>query len=468
VTDQHPAVARETASSALDLPPHHASARRPDHSPASFWQAHAEGGSPPPPPKPPCGHPPPFESRSSRSEEKVNGKRHDPTLRPGAPRRFSRRLPPRQGGKGSPGDGWGERWLSRSLTPSCQAQDHGGNPPPRPERPRGHPPPSRSLPSEGKEKVNGRRDDPTLRPAAPRFFCSFPRGRGQWPSGGGRGERRFYHSLTSFWQAHAHGGNSPPRPERPPGHPPPSRSLSNGGEEKVNGRRDDPTLRPAAPRLSCSFPRGRGQWPSGGGRGERWLCHSLTSSRQAQDHGGNPPPRSERPPGHPPPSRSLSSEGKGKISGRRDDPTLRPDAPRRYSRASRHCQRQGHSCHGWRGRWLYYSLTSSRQAHDHGGDPPPRPEPRSLPPPFGGASGTEGKKGDGGRSVPRNWSQRPRRRHPQSFTGSLNHGEGTIGSARPRPRPVRHGWLVERRSTVVRPAARGPGAAPPACRAGGR
>jgi hypothetical protein len=388
VTDQHPAVARETASSALDLPPHHASARRPDHSPASFWQAHAEGGSPPPPPKPPCGHPPPFESRSSRSEEKVNGKRHDPTLRPGAPRRFSRRLPPRQGGKGSPGDGWGERWLSRSLTPSCQAQDHGGNPPPRPERPRGHPPPSRSLPSEGKEKVNGRRDDPTLRPAAPRFFCSFPRG--------------------------------------------------------------------------------RGQWPSGGGRGERWLCHSLTSSRQAQDHGGNPPPRSERPPGHPPPSRSLSSEGKGKISGRRDDPTLRPDAPRRYSRASRHCQRQGHSCHGWRGRWLYYSLTSSRQAHDHGGDPPPRPEPRSLPPPFGGASGTEGKKGDGGRSVPRNWSQRPRRRHPQSFTGSLNHGEGTIGSARPRPRPVRHGWLVERRSTVVRPAARGPGAAPPACRAGGR
>jgi hypothetical protein len=141
------------------------------------------------------------------------------------------------------------------LTFACQAHDHRGNPLPRPKGPRGHRPPSPRLSSNGEERINGERDDPTLRAAAPRRFSRQPRPcqaiGGKASSGHGWGERRLYHLLTSSCQAHDHGGNPPPRPKGLRGHPPPSRRLSSEGEEKVNGERRGPTHRPPVTWLAC-------------------------------------------------------------------------------------------------------------------------------------------------------------------------------------------------------------------------
>jgi hypothetical protein len=264
------------------------------------------------------------------------------------------------------------------LTLWREAERHGGNPPPRRERPRRPSPPSTSLSSKGEERVDGRAGGPAadaagggplIRSPAPnlplrlvgRRAIDLPDRISSAPSLDVQAPRlpialgdRLHHCLTLRRQAERHGGNPPPRRERPRRPFPPSASLSSKGEARVNGRAGgpaadaaagDPLVRSLAPGLApwlvarrASLLGGRiSPAPSLDGpprSASAWgheLHDWLTLRCQAERHGGNPPPRRERPRRTFPPSASLSSEGEERVNGRAGGPAA--DAAGGASRA---------------------------------------------------------------------------------------------------------------------------------------
>jgi hypothetical protein len=169
------------------------------------------------------------------------------------------------------------RRLHPSLTFARHLHAHGESPPPPPEGMGGPCPPSASLSREDEERVNGAPGHPPLRSPATRHIPAVPgavtlscagkgegsqgasraalllpeagltarigpRSRGPAPVLAGGCGRRLLPSLTFAGQAHAQGGNPPPRPKRLRGPSPPSAILSRTCEEEVNGEPGNPLL----------------------------------------------------------------------------------------------------------------------------------------------------------------------------------------------------------------------------------
>jgi hypothetical protein len=226
---------------------------------------------------------------------------------------------------------------------------------------------------------------------------------------------QLHHLLTLRCDAHDHGGNPPPRREGRRGHLPPSAALSSKGKERVTDprlrRRDrapvacSPRVPPPA-REPSLLPLATRQPPAGDQRYQRYQIYcSLTFRCEAHDHRGNPPPRREGRRGHLPPSAALSSKGKERVTDlrlRRPDPTalacsprllssphelsLVPLAPR--SAPAPDCPRRQFP--------LHQLLTFRRDAHDHGGNPPPRREGRRGHLPSSPALSSKGEEGVNG------------------------------------------------------------------------
>jgi hypothetical protein len=238
---------------------------------------HAHGESPPPAPEGMGGPYPPSASLSKEDEERVNGEPGDPP--PGRPaREYGEKAndPPGDAPRRSSAHKRGRR-LYPSLTFAQPLHAHGGSPPPPPEGMGGPCPPSASLSREDEERVNGAPGHPPLRSPATRHIPAVPgavtlscagkgegsqgasraalllpeagltarigpRSRGPAPVLAGGCGRRLLPSLTFAWQAHAQGGNPPPRPKRLRGPSPPSAILSRTCEEEVNGEPGNPLL----------------------------------------------------------------------------------------------------------------------------------------------------------------------------------------------------------------------------------
>jgi hypothetical protein len=257
------------------------------------------------------------------------------------------------------------------TTASRQPPGDGENPAPRHVGSRGHPPPSASVSSRGKERMNGPGDaiapadrcarasslaeqiDGSL-PAAPRRGAAMPAGVVGAPARGRRRPPDVHHLLTFGCQAGDHGGNPPPRRKGARGHP--SAHLSSGGKGRAHppsaAQADrSPAITPPTERI-CNrglsirlagrmirplvrASRGRVRPPAARPfvsaveqQRQPEVYHLLTFGCQAGDHGGNPPPRGKGARGHP--SAHLSSGGKGRAHPPPPHkPTAAPRSPRR-------------------------------------------------------------------------------------------------------------------------------------------